>query len=120
MKFRGRRSVFLFWAAGAMSGWLLVLGRCSEVRRTGKSACATERRRRSRARGKNWWLCCGVLRAQAEAYATEKRRTLARGRRELAIVLGRCVGTGRNACATERQILVRYYSTVTADMLLRR
>jgi hypothetical protein len=74
-----------------MSGWLLVLGRCSEVRRTGKSACATERRRRSRARGKNWWLCCGVLRAQAEAYATEKRRTLARERQELAIVLERYV-----------------------------
>jgi len=74
-----------------MSGWLLVLGRCGEVRRTGKSACATER-----------------------------LRTLACGKQELAIVLGHCVGTGRNACATERQILVRYYSIVTADMLLRR
>jgi len=42
-----------------MSGWLLVLGRCSEVRRTGKSA-----------------------------WATERLRTLACGRQELAIVLG--------------------------------
>jgi len=81
----------VFFVLGARSGCVLIWGRCSEERRTGKSACATER-----------------------------LRTLACGRQELAIVLGRCVGTGRNACATERQILVRYYSIVTADMLLRR
>jgi len=50
---------FLFGSAGAMSGWLLVLGRCSEVRRTGKSACATEKLR-TLAR-----LCWGVALAQA-------------------------------------------------------
>ncbi len=45
---------------------------------------------RSRAGGKNQRLCWGVR------------------------------GTGMNAYATERRVLVRYYSTVTADMLLRR
>jgi hypothetical protein len=78
----------LFWAAGAVSGRLLIWGRCSGERHTGKSACATER-----------------------------LRTLVRGRQELAIVLRRYAGTGRNACATG---IRRYYSTVTADMLLRR
>jgi len=46
-----------------MSGWVLVLGRCCEERRTGRSACATEER--SRAGGKNWRLCRGVALAQA-------------------------------------------------------
>jgi hypothetical protein len=73
---------------GARSGWLLIWGRCSEERRTGKSACATER-----------------------------RRTLARERQELAIVLGRYGGTGRNACATETR---GYYSVLRADILSRR
>ena len=48
-----------------------------------------------------FWLCCEERRTGRSACATERLRTLARGRRELAIVLGRCVGTGRNACATE-------------------
>ena len=49
-----------------------------------------------------FWLCCEERRTGRSACATERLRTPARGRRELAIVLGRCVGTGRNACATER------------------
>jgi hypothetical protein len=53
-----------------------------------------------------FWLCCEERRTGRSACATERLRTLALGRRELAIVLGRCVGTGRNACATERLRLV--------------
>jgi hypothetical protein len=34
----------VFFCLGAMSGWLLVLTGCSKERRTGRSACATERR----------------------------------------------------------------------------
>ena len=88
MKFWGRRSVFFVLGGWCDVGWLLVLGRCREVRRTGKSACATER-----------------------------LRTLARERQELAIVLERYGGTGRNACATETR---GYYSVPRADILSRR
>jgi hypothetical protein len=62
MNWGGRRSVFLL---GAMSGCVLVMTRRGEERRTGKSACATER-----------------------------RRTLARERQELAIVLRCFAGAG--------------------------
>ena len=62
MNWGGRRSVLLL---DARSGWLLIWGRCSEERRTGKSACATE-----------------------------ELRTLARGRQELVVVLRCFAGAG--------------------------
>jgi hypothetical protein len=85
----------MFFGVGAMSGWVLVLTGCTEERRTGPLG----------------------LRVNRSASATGRQGTLARRRQELAIVLGRYGGTGRNACATETR---GYYSVPRADILSRR